>query len=197
MKKTNILFFLIAITSIWSGCSILQSGQKKSKSEGLFTDLAQAAFIGDVNWYLDGELLKHQEGEEGFILTTKRYNNFLLSLEFSPDDQINSGVFIRCQDLESISLQTAYEINIADLHENPDFRTGAIVSHTLPMQPMNTIHKWNLYEIRAEDNEITVFINGVKMGFFNNAGLGPGYIALQKRGNGHIQFKNIRIESWD
>ena len=84
----------------------------------------------------------------------------------------------------------------ADTHDNSDFRTGAIVTHTVPMRPMSTINRWNLYEIRAIGNKIDVFINGTRMGYFDNAGLGSGYIALQRFDEGIIKFRDIKIKTW-
>jgi hypothetical protein len=61
----------------------------------------------------------------------------------------NSGVFIRCSNPQNISPATCYEVNIWDSRTVDNFRTGAIVDLAKPTAVVNTVGKWNTYEITA------------------------------------------------
>ncbi len=133
--------------------------------------------------------------EESMLVSTDRYDNFRLRLEFNPDEKINSGVFIRCQDESSITPFNCYEINIWDEHPRQEFRTGAIVTRfSPPLAHVDTIGKWNRLEIEATDNLIEVRVNDVLTARYESGDLSTGFIALQGNGEGKIRFRKILVE---
>ena len=116
-----------------------------------------------------------------------------LELDFHPSTDINSGVFIRCEDF-NMTPTKCYELNIWDNHENQDFRTGAIVTKSKPLANVNTINKWNTYKIKAKGRRIQAWINGKKVADLSDESRATGYISLQADKHGTIKFKNVSIK---
>ena len=148
---------------------------------------------GDANWFFEnGDLIGDAVKGDGFVMTKKPYSDFVLELEFYPDKQVNSGVFVRCKEKE-LSATECYEINIWDNHPNQAFRTGAVVSRAEPLQLVQTIDKWNSYRIRFHKGRLKAWINNVLVVDLEDTSLNEGFIALQTAENGRIRFRNVRI----
>ena len=148
---------------------------------------------GDATWHIKDGVIS-ATGVLGYAVTTQEYSDFVMEAEFFPDEKINSGIFIRCPK-DVFNPTDGYEINIADNHENQDFRTGAIVTKSPPLANLNSVGKWNKYLIRAEGSHIQVWLNGVKTGDVQDNASSTGYIGLQLNGDGKIMFRNVRIKS--
>lgn len=149
---------------------------------------------GDANWsFSNDELMGKVVRGDGFVLTKKQYENFVLELEFKPDSSINSGVFIRCSK-EEINPIDCYELNIWDLHPDQSNRTGAIVTRAIPLEKVETINKWNTYKIKVEEAHLQIWINHILVNDTKDESLREGYIGLQAKGTGKISFRNIKIE---
>lgn len=143
----------------------------------------------------DHEIGTRAGGEDGMLITERSFADFHLTLEFHPDAQVNSGVFIRCQDASSITPLSCYEINIWDTHPNQDFRTGSIVARAHPpLAHLDTIGKWNRFEITAIGDKIKILTNGVKTAELRDSSLRSGFIALQRYEGGEVRFRNLLIE---
>ncbi|GMN08743.1 hypothetical protein MTsPCn9_08010 [Croceitalea sp. MTPC9] len=149
--------------------------------------------FGGTTWkFSNGELIGVADNTNGSVITQNTYTDFVLELEFKPDDTINSGVFIRCSNQE-INPTDCYEANIWDLHPNQDFRTGAIVLKAVPLAIVETNNKWNTYKINADKNHVQVWVNGILTVDISDNTLSNGYIGLQANGTGEIKFRNVRI----
>jgi len=149
---------------------------------------------GDANWvYKNKEWVGNIESGFGYLVTNRSYKDFILELEFKPDSTINSGVFIRCTKAE-IDPVSCFELNIWDLHPNQDFRTGAVVTKSTPLQHVETINKWNSYKIKIEKGHLKAWVNGILTADIRDESLTEGYIALQAAGIGEIRFKNIKLK---
>ena len=151
---------------------------------------------GDANWISTAGITKstNQSGT-GFLVSTELYDDFELTIEFKPDTTVNSGVLVRCQDPEDIALSNCYEINIWDLHPNQDYRTGAIVIHSIPpFVHLNSVGKWNQYRIIARGDKLSVWLNEELTAGMTTAEFSRGHIALQSAG-GKVQFRNLSIKS--
>jgi hypothetical protein len=149
---------------------------------------------GDADWKFNSDELIGTVDNDGFgfVMTKAKYDNFILELDFKPDSTINSGIFIRCSKFE-INPFDCYEVNIWDLHPKQEFRTGAIVLKAEPIEKVETINQWNSYKIRAEKNNVKVWINDILTIDMIDDSLDTGYIGLQAAGSGEIKFKNIRV----
>lgn len=167
---------------------------KENQSDILFKDSYQEWFeTGNALWEMDNNvLIGSLDSGSGFIMTKDIFKNFTLKLDFYPDSSINSGIFLRCKELD-ISANDCYEINIWDLHPNQENRTGSVVGKASALQYVETIDKWNTYKLKIQDEHIEAWINGVQTVNYYNHDLAEGYIALQAAGNGEIRFRNIGI----
>ena len=150
---------------------------------------------GDANWISTAGITKstNQSGT-GFLVSIEQYDDFELTVEFKPDATVNSGVLVRCQDPEDIALSNCYEINIWDLHPNQDYRTGAIVIHSIPpFVHLNSVGKWNQYRIIASGDKLSVWLNEELTAGMTTAEFSRGHIALQSAG-GKVQFRDLSIK---
>lgn len=195
MRHLHILLIMGASALLFS-CSGKQD--KPPQQENLFAEDQQNWFEdGDATWqFSSGELVGQLDSGAGFVMTKDKYQDFILQVEFNPDSTINSGIFIRCAN-PALSAEDCYEINIWDLHPNQDYRTGAIVLRSKPINYVETLNQWNTYMIRAEKNRIQAWINGIQTADLIDEQLDGGYIVLQAAGNGQIRFRNVKISTLD
>ncbi len=182
------LKFYLLITAIFLVASC-------KNAHGLFKENKDGWFAtGDANWiFYKHELIGKVKNGTGFVVTNKRYKDFVITMEFKPDSTINSGVFIRCEK-EPPSAAACYEINIWDLNPNPDYRTGSIVKVFVPLAKVETIYKWNTYEIKNEKNHLQVWVNDILTVNTTDKSHREGFVGLQAQGIGEIKFRNIKIK---
>lgn len=188
MKKISVHLFFCSI--------ILLSTLACTHSTTLFKENSEDWEIyGSGQWRFSSDTLigKIREGS-GFIMTKQAYKDFVLELEFKPDSTINSGVFIRCSKKE-LSATDCHEINIWDSHPNQEYRTGAIVTKTVPISHLKTVNKWNTYKIKAENDRIQVWLNTILTADSKYQYPNEGFIGLQAMGTGKILFKGIKLSS--
>jgi hypothetical protein len=148
--------------------------------------------LGSANWTIAGGAVQATEGK-GFLVTKEAYADFELRVEFWVDAPANSGVFIRCDDRQSITDATAYEVNIFDRRPEPKYGTGAIVG-VAAVDPMPKAgDRWNTYEIIARGPLLTVTLNGVRtVDAVRDTRHAAGPIALQY-GSGLVKFRRVLL----
>lgn len=187
LKKSGVPLLVITTLFLTTSCT---------NNQTLFAENGDDwGAYGDAKWeYANGELVGTVNEGEGFVMTQQKYSDFVLELEFKPDDTVNSGVFLRCTDSDDISEVDCHEINISDLHANQDFRTGSIVKKAVPLVKVDTNNKWNTYKIKAEKNRIEVWVNDVLTADLTDDSLIEGYIALQAKDTGEIRFRNVKLQ---
>jgi hypothetical protein len=158
------------------------------------SDLNQWKPVGNANWRLqDGLLLADLGG--GFLVTRQSYQDFQLKVDFWVDPSANSGIFIRCTDLQNITSANAYEVNIYDQRPDPSYGTGAIVD-VAKVSPMPKAGgQWNSYDITFKGDRMVVYLNGEKtVETRDNRLSAAGPIALQYD-KGVVRFRNLRIKA--
>jgi hypothetical protein len=140
---------------------------------------------GDVNWRAEGGAIVGDKGKGGHLVSKSAYKDFEIYAEFWADHSTNSGIFIRAADPKKIGTESAYEVNIFDQREGPEYATGAIVNFA--RVPVPAIHKaggqWNTMEIYAMGPQVTVKMNGHVTVSMNNGRFPDGHFSLQF-GNG-------------
>lgn len=146
-------------------------------------------------FYKDQDVLMSVVSDQrGFIGTKQSYADFKLELEFWTDQDANSGVYIRCQDITAFSSRSCYEVNIADTHATEASRTGAIVGFAPPSVEISTVGRWTKLEILATKNHLRVFVDGIETVDLTDDSYAAGHIALQYGGNSkQINFRNILL----
>ena len=150
--------------------------------------------VGANIWSTDKGILSADPASgKSYLVSPNRYKNFIVELEFWPDDKVNSGVFIHCSTHIYIGSKNCYEANIADNHKKPEYRTGSIVLHAAPDSQVNSIGKWNKLVFTSDNGMVVLEINGVKTAQASATKHPEGYISLQRFKDGVIKFRNIRI----
>jgi hypothetical protein len=154
--------------------------------------------IGNANWSVNNGVIISDVGV-GFLVSTKSYKNFIIRAEFWAESTTNSGIFIRCQNSNSVIPYgfpggNSYEVNIWDNRPEQDYSTGSIVS----IAKVNPIHKaggrWNTLEIIANGPNFEVTMNGaVTVANVQDQNFIDGKIALQSAG-GMIKFRKLLIK---
>lgn len=149
--------------------------------------------LGDANWTVEGGALSADRGTMSFLVSRDSFKDFDLRAELWVSDDANSGVFIRCGDRAAITPATAYEVNVFDRRPDATYGTGAIVD-IAPVSPMPRAGgRWNLMEIRARGDTLSVVFNGqTTVDEVRNAAHAEGPIALQY-GSGVVKFRTVEV----
>ncbi|NLN92804.1 MAG: DUF1080 domain-containing protein [Candidatus Hydrogenedens sp.] len=234
MKKTTVL---IALSLLWiaAGCHAneIQADTWSEKNfitlppDAMFLlmdlDKAKPLFKKDLSnavceeggWDYDKGVLTATG--KGDIWSEDEYGDFLLALEFRCVSDTNSGVFLRCNDLDDW-INTAIEVQILQDNEgvkNTRHRCGGIFDCVTPRTPeLKELGEWNEFVILAKGSHIYVLLNGTQvtgmdLDKWTEAGKNPdgsrnkfknaykdmsrvGRVGLQYHGQ-DISFRNMRI----
>jgi hypothetical protein len=156
-----------------------------------FADPTQASI-----WSVDGGMLvKHGRGSE--IVTTSKFRDFKLHVEFKCGPMANSGVYLRGR------YEVQIETNAAQ--EPPNRRMGAVYGFIAPEPSFpSTPNVWQSYDITLVGRTVTVVaggrtiidhreIPGITGGALNTDEGSPGPIYLQGAEDGRVAFRNIVI----
>jgi len=157
--------------------------------------------VGDANWRSQDGAIVADHGKGGYLVSKNSYTDFDIRAEFYAETDTNSGVFLRCSDRVKIGAVTCYEVNIWDIRPEPKYGTGAIVDTAeVPVPIKNTAGgKWNVYEITARGDQLTVKLNGVQTVDVKNGKHAAGPIALQYGAGvkgaegGPIKWRKVQI----
>lgn len=176
------------------------------------------------NWRMAGEgsfIIVNQTLEAApgadlglFWCTQPAPADFSLKLEwrrFRQED--NSGIFLRFPDPSGkgynnpayVAVNFGFEVQIDELGA-PDgadmHKTGAIYNEpgqTASILPALPAGQWNEFEIRAQNQNYTVLLNGSQVTTFQNTqagrGLPGGFVGLQAHPGSRMAFRNIRIKA--
>ena len=147
--------------------------------------------IGNANWKLADGVVEANTGT-GFLVSAESYGDFYLKVEIWVDDAANSGVFIRCQDIQQVGAANSYEVNIYDKRPDQTYKTGSIVDVAKPLVDINAGGRWNTLEISAQGPHLVVTLNGTKTVDTQHSAHIRGPIALQYSA-GIVKFRNVQI----
>jgi hypothetical protein len=153
-------------------------------------DLSSFNEIGGANWVLDDGQVSASDGEPGFLVTRGRYTDFILKATFIATSSTNSGIFIRCEDPDSVDANSCYEINIFDNNQNPDFKTGSILRVAAPLNEALVGTDPATLMISAIGDHIQVWVNDTLTADVHNSLHASGNIALQFN-SGYVSFSEI------
>lgn len=150
--------------------------------------------FGDIDWRVEEGAIVGAGSGDGFVTTTRLYGDYHLRVEFWVDATTNSGIFLRCQDRRYIHPYTCLELNIWDEHPKQEARTGAIVFRAMPpLARVQTVGKWNTYEVWARGPHVEVWVNGEKTAEIDDADPTAGFIALQHWESGTVKFRSVEL----
>ena len=168
------------------------------------TNLTGWKIYGTEKWYVKDNLLICESGPDkgyGYLATEKFYDNFILTLEFNQESVGNSGVFFR-SNIEGTKI-SGWQVEVAPpgshsggIYES--YGRGWLIQPPSEYDDVVVLNQWNFMKIKVFNNEVTTWINGIKMININDdkIGKGIGSIALQIHDGGNImvKWKNINIE---
>ena len=152
--------------------------------------------VGETNWRMEeGALVadKRTSQDPAYLVSKEKYKDFQIYAEFWASDDVNSGIFLRCQDPAKIGDTSCYEVNIFDQRKDPTYGTGAIVKFAEVSPMPKAGGKWNTYEITAKGRQISVLLNGQKTVELHNGFFTDGPIALQ-HGSGLLKWRKVAIK---
>ena len=135
--------------------------------ESLFTeDLSNAVYPKGVWSVTDGVLTAT---EDQCIWTKKKYDDFVLDLEFKNAPGTNSGVFVHCSSIKDF-IPNSVEIQIADdfaekwAKSPKTWQCAAIFGHQAPTKSaVKRAGEWNRMTITCKGTKIGVVLNGEKV----------------------------------
>lgn len=170
------------------------------------------------NWVLEGDAVVLRGTGGGNLYTYRTYEDFELTLEFCLTEGANSGVFLRCSDLESPP-QGGIEVQILDTHDANEvdrYSCGALFDLVAPSA--NAVYppgKWNRMRVVCEGPYYVGELNGeevfdVDIDRWDVPGRNPdgtenkfdhawadspreGHVGLQDHGD-DLRFRNIDIQ---
>ncbi|MHC5055514.1 MAG: family 16 glycoside hydrolase [Planctomycetota bacterium] len=186
--------------------------------ELLFDGTTLDAWDNRGNWEITPEKELYRARRGGDIYSKRRYCDFVLDLEFKVAKGTNSGVFIRVHNRRNW-LHTGMEFQVLDsAHKNPPGKhdTGGIYDIQAPSEnAMRPAGEWNRYVITADENMLTVELNGKKVNeldldrwtephknpdgsknkfrFAYRDIIREGFIAFQDHGK-PVWYRNVRIK---
>jgi len=192
--KTMAATLLIGAAGLYAGAASGEDGWITLLDTGKKGDWNE---VGKANWEMkDGVLTVDKlDGKDlAYLVSKDAYKDFQIHAEFWVDDEANSGIFIRCENPQSIGGKTCYEVNVYDKRPDPSYGTGAI-PNTAKVDPMPKAGgKWNTFEITAQGPHLVVALNGQKtVDVQDSKHLGAGPIALQY-GSGVVKFRKVQIK---
>ena len=163
-------------------------------------------------WTINDAVIRSDGGQGGkWLRTKKQYNNFILKVDWKVSKGGNSGVFIRTdRDLElspdGLRLTTGYEVQISNARRDDSHCTGSLYGFVaVKPRPNESADKWHTFEIRCQNNKVTVMSDGLQCIHFDQSTNEAtkkkpvkGYIGLQDSHSpkGHyIEYRNVRIKT--
>ena len=184
---------LVIFIALFAACT--NNGPVAAAPASLFDGVTLNGWqsIGKADWFVDDESIVGAGGD-GYLATEEVFHSYRLKLEFNVDAATNSGVFLQCQDRYDISPLTCFEINIWDDHPRQEYRTGAIVTLRSPLEKIDTLGRWNQYDIVVTNQTIYVMLNSVLVSQLESPDKSSGFIALQRNMMGEVRFRRLRLE---
>ena len=166
---------------------------------------------------VDGILTRSGENA-GDIITSDKYKNFELALDWRVSEGGNSGIMYRVTEDNDYPWQSGPEMQILDNERHPDGKlelTSAGSDFGLYPAPHSATHpagQWNSVRLVVNGNHVEHWMNGQKVVEYelgsadwkdrvakskfnsmpNYGKASEGYIALQDHGD-KVEFRNIRI----
>lgn len=179
MRYASILLFLTATLAA------AQSGAEKEEGfVPLFDGKSFAGWKTNANtpksWKIENGMMALLGGSDS-IYTEKKYDNFIVRLEFRPEKKgYNSGLFIRGN-------------NQINLNQK---QVGLLIGHK-GTKAVPELHKepgeWNEWEVSGIGPKVTLKVNGKQAWSIDDFKPTSGTLGLQAEGQ-HIDFKNLRIK---
>ena len=209
------LFSLLVFVGIVASC-------ETKKADDGFTSLFNGKDM--KNWHnpyswgditvVDGEVQLTTKRSKFFVLTNKKYADFIFEVEVKmPEGKSNSGFLFRCHEGKNKAFGYQAEVDPSDrkwsgglydegrrgwIHPKKGKQNEAYNAKNWPDKRKNAFkrHDWNKYKIQCIGNHIKIWVNGVLTTDLKDNTDKTGFIGLQHHGEkGKVyRFRNIRIK---
>jgi hypothetical protein len=149
---------------------------------------------GQGNWraadgaiVIDGKTNKNA----AFLYSKNPYTDFELYVEYWADENVNSGIFYRITNTQTINTKGGYEVQIFD--KNEPFPTASLVNVAKTAKPFRTNGTWNTFDISVKGPRMIVRMNGEVAVDVNNSVFPAGPIGLQYN-TGTVKFRRVMVK---
>jgi hypothetical protein len=189
---------IAAQSSAASGANVLTARETADGWSLLFDGRTLTGWTpsGDADWKVEDGTITFTKGA-GLLTNANAFGNFELKVDFYPESNTNSGVYLRCPADARASSRVCYEVNIFDQHETDP--TGSIVGvHSTLPERAQTSGKWNTFEMTANGTHLVITLNGKSMTDITEDKFKflKGAVVLQAGGPGGpgpVRFRNLKI----
>jgi hypothetical protein len=167
--------------------------------------------VGPVNptpqWQVDAAsrtILCTGQGGHEWLRNDREFGDFVLQVEwrFTPkpgETKYNSGIGVRLSRYGELWTQAQtglaggwlFGVTLANGE-----MTRVNLRDQMKENRVKPAGEWNLYEIRAEGDTVTLAVNGAVVSTWKGVALRKGYIGLEAEGF-EIAFRNLRIQPLD
>jgi len=164
----RILYAAALVPAAWallSSCAMMGGHPNTDGWKNVFkTDFSNAVY-NEGSWEIEaGGVMVAQKDE--MFWTKERYGDFVLDLECKYDEDANSGVLLRTDDLVDW-IQTGIEVQVRDSHEQAErnkYESGSIFDIIEPsLNAAKRVGEWNRFTITCRGKNIKVILNGKKV----------------------------------
>lgn len=148
--------------------------------------------IGNSNWRVagDGDMLA-LNGDNGAIMYSRRFSDFILKCEFKVPEGSHSGVYLRAS-AEGDPRATGYEVQINN--NDPQYPTGSLIGLIAARPSAPEPDKWHNFEITAMGDRVIVKLDGQTVLDGHSVKGQSGHIGFQYIKGNKVEFRNIRVK---
>ncbi len=121
-------------------------------------------------WIIDGDALKTVPGKAIDLVTTEKYKDYELELEWKVPPGGNSGVIYHVVEGPAATYMTGPEMQVLDDDKHPDGKnpktsTGSLYAMVAPnaQKKLNPVGEWNKSKLVIKNNHVEHWLNGVKV----------------------------------
>ena len=197
----------IVTLSVLCCCILFSSGQPTRAATELFNgrNLDGWVIINDGRFSVEDGVLKVNRGT-GWLRSENTFGDFVLTMEFRfLEEGANSGIFVRTgptsNDDENGWPDNGYQVQCMDT------LTGTPLAHLIPygappfehqsdIEALKRAYKpageWHTYEIKAEGENLQVYLNGVLITTATSIKNLTGHIGIQGE-LGLLEFRRIEV----
>jgi hypothetical protein len=148
---------------------------------------------GNADWKVEEGELVATTGKPGLLVSSVRFSDFELMLEYKGENRTNSGVFLRTPPIPTDPAKDCFEFNIAP----PDnaFPSGSLVGRAKVSDQVEVPEpgEWHTLHAMVDREHIQTWVNGqMSADYTDTTGLTAGFIGLQFR-EGTIRFRNVKV----
>ncbi|MDX1966235.1 MAG: family 16 glycoside hydrolase [Planctomycetaceae bacterium] len=147
-----------------------------------------------TNWMVAEGVISADGDEKGLLVTTTRWADYELRVDFRVSDGGNSGIFLRTPRNPASPVTDCYELNICDSH--PEFKSASLVGRAQPTTAVTANGDWHTFHVTVLGPDVTVKLDHEVVLSYTDAAAAPltsGLIGLQMNG-GKAEFRNVFLK---